>query len=387
MGTAVRRENDALKIEPDEDATLLQLSRTVTEDSPLAIVAAGGEAHLVIYVNPAFCRLAGRTREELLGHPFAEVVPEGEENGCQALLDRVYSTGEAESLADQLHSALHTDPIYWSYAVWAMLTVEKLPEGVMIQVTDTTATAIFRRQVTAMNEQLLLSEIRQHELTETAETLNIRLQRSMRETHHRVKNNLQVVSSLAEMQIDEESPTVPTSALERIVAHVRTLAALHDILTQRAGANIEESTLSTLVSLHKLMPLLQTSVGRRRLHHKIEAVTLPLDRSASLSLLVSELVSNAIKHGEGDITISLLRKEEVAELQVCDQGKGFPEGFDPRIAAHTGLDLILSITNHDLRGRVAFSNHSEGGGCVTIRFPVARDSDDFMDTAQIAVRG
>jgi PAS domain S-box-containing protein len=371
------------KADADTESKLLQLCRSVTEYSPLAMVAAEGEAHLVCYVNPAFCRLAGKEREELLGHPFTEIVPEGEENGCKALLDRVYSTGVAENLADQPHAALHANPIYWSYAVWAILTAKEHPTGVMLQVTDTTATAIFRRQVTAMNEQLVLSDVRQHGLTETAEALNARLQRAMLETDHRVKNNLQAVSALAEMQIDEDSPTVPTSALQRIVTHVRTLAALHDILTQKARPHAEDATLSTEVALDSLMPLLQTNVGSRRLRYEIAPVALSPNKSASLSLLVSELVNNALKHGAGDITIELLRAGAEARLVVRDEGKGFPEGFDPRTAAHTGLDLVLDIAPLDLRGEVAFTNHPEGGGCVTITFPISQESYSVMDISHL----
>jgi len=373
----------------EEDADVvakrLQLLRTVTEDSPLAMVAAEGLTHRVTYVNPAFCRLLGSERQELLGRPFAEIVPEGEEEGSQALLDRVYRTGTAEVLQDQPHSALPANPIYWSYAVWAMLTAAERPSGVMIQITDTTATAIFRSQMTAMNEQLILSDVRQHELTETAEALNTKLQRAMQETHHRVKNNLQVVSALAEMQIDEDNPSVPTSALQRIVAHVRSLAALHDLLTQRARGHLGEETLDTQLSLNKLLPLLQTSIGGRSLHYEIAPVALPLNKSASLSLLISELVSNAVKHGAGGITISLLRAGADARLMVRDEGEGFPDGFDARTAAHTGLDLVLSLALHDLRGQVAFANSAEGGGCVTITFPIPPESDELMDLSHIVV--
>jgi PAS domain S-box-containing protein len=135
------------------------------------MVAVEGQTHIVRHLNTAFARLVGKERAELVGRSFAEAVPEGEENKCLSLLDRVYRTGVPEVLIEQEHRQL-APPAYWSYSVWAILGEEERPVGVMIQVSDVTEIATFRRQVTAMNEQLLLSSTRQHELTETAERSN-----------------------------------------------------------------------------------------------------------------------------------------------------------------------------------------------------------------------
>jgi PAS domain-containing protein len=75
------------------------------------MVAVDGATHIVSYVNPAFAQLVGREVKELIGRPFAEAVPEGVENGCLALLDRVFRTGIAEDLAEQEHRQSHPLPI------------------------------------------------------------------------------------------------------------------------------------------------------------------------------------------------------------------------------------------------------------------------------------
>jgi signal transduction histidine kinase len=146
---------------------------------PMAMIA--GAKHTVRYVNPAFGRLVGRDKNKLVGIPFAEVVPG---DGCLPLLDRVYRTGEAET---------HTEPdptdghaLYWSYAMWPVLGAEEHPVGVMLQVTET---ASFHQQSTAMNQELLVSAVRQHELTEVAENLNGQLQRGITE-HKRMEQAL-----------------------------------------------------------------------------------------------------------------------------------------------------------------------------------------------------
>lgn len=166
----------------DKTTDEFYLCRYLSEHSPVPLLAVEGVTHLVRYVNPAFCHLAGKERDTLLNKPFALVVPESEENECLAVLTNVYRTGAAQSLADQEQRYTSSEPNssfetrYWSYAAWPLHDANEHRTGVMIQVTDTTEAALFRRRVTMMNQELLLSNVHQHELREEAETLNTQLQ-------------------------------------------------------------------------------------------------------------------------------------------------------------------------------------------------------------------
>jgi signal transduction histidine kinase len=139
---------------------------------PMAILESAEQT--VRYVNPSLCHLAGKAREKILGRPFAEMLPEGDE--CLLLLDRVYRTGQTESHTEQEDAEPHS--LYWSYDIWPVQADCDHLAGVMIQVTET---APFHRRATAMNEALMVSAVRQHELTEEAETLNTKLQAEMTE--------------------------------------------------------------------------------------------------------------------------------------------------------------------------------------------------------------
>src|SRR5581483_11075316 len=79
------------------------LCQYFSAQSPQPMVAVEGPAHIVRYLNPAFARLAGKTPDELIGRPFAEAVPEGAENECVALLDRIFRSGTPDNLAEQEH--------------------------------------------------------------------------------------------------------------------------------------------------------------------------------------------------------------------------------------------------------------------------------------------
>ena len=140
----MHEQSNPIKRDPAFD--LQHLCRYFSERSSQAMVAVEGETCIVRHANAAFLRLAGANRSDLIGRRFAEAVPEGEANGCVSLLNRVYRTGTSECLAEQEHERGETPPVYWSYAVWAILGSDDHPVGVMIQVTDSTEIAIFRRR-------------------------------------------------------------------------------------------------------------------------------------------------------------------------------------------------------------------------------------------------
>ena len=118
------------------------------------MAAVEGDGHIVRYVNPAFCRLIGKKCEEMAGIHFAHAVPEAE--ACLPVLDRVYSTGKPEECEAG-----------WSYAMWAVPGAGGRQAGVVVLVTNKTGDVRFREQAVAMNQELMLSVVRQHELTES----------------------------------------------------------------------------------------------------------------------------------------------------------------------------------------------------------------------------
>ena len=183
---------------------------SLMERSPVPMAELEGPAHVARYVNPAFCRLTGKSREALTGRPFAETVQEGD--SCLAALDGVYRTGEPTTHTEPEHSGLH--PVYWSYALWPVLDENQRPSGVMIQVTETTR---FHREAGEMNQALLLSSVRQHEMTDVAERLNEVLRREI--THRRRV---------------EEALRVSEESYRTLVGQVKDYAIFRTDLTGRA---------------------------------------------------------------------------------------------------------------------------------------------------------
>ena len=143
------------------------LASPLIERTPLPMVEVEGPSHLVCFVNAAFCRLLGKTQAEMVGKPFDQIVRNGDK--CRALLDRVYQTGEFETHFDADTSDV--DPVTWLYAMWPALETDERPKRVVIQLT---MSSHYHQDMAAMNEALLISGLRQHELREEAEKLNAR---------------------------------------------------------------------------------------------------------------------------------------------------------------------------------------------------------------------
>lgn len=202
-------------------------------------------------------------------------------------------------------------------------------------------------------------------------TLNVRLQRAMTETHHRVKNNLQLMSALIEMQRGDGREMVPVSEFVRLGANIRALGVIHDILTHEAKEGAEQDTLSAKALLERLLGMLQQTAGTHVLRFAIDEVRLAGRQATSLALITNELVANAQKHGRSETLVMLTVSENTARLQVEDDGPGFPPDFNPLTSANTGIELIENMVQWDLLGKTSYDCRPGGGGRVIVSFPIA----------------
>jgi two-component system NtrC family sensor kinase len=153
----------------EEETDLPSLCCAVADSSPMPMAGLAGPLHTIRYVNLAFCLLTGKSKDELIGTAFSSIAHCPDE--CLILLDRVAQTGLADRHTGQEQTLKH--PLYWSYAMWPIFAADQRQVGLMVQVTEATR---FHDEAVAMNQALLLSSVRQHELTEAAELLNTQLQ-------------------------------------------------------------------------------------------------------------------------------------------------------------------------------------------------------------------
>jgi PAS domain S-box-containing protein len=210
---------------------------------------------------------------------------------------------------------------------------------------------------------------RRKQQEEEIRALNDRLQRAMTETHHRVKNSLQMIAALVDIQLMDDAQFLPAEDFRKLSSQVRTLAAVHEVLTEMAKKDGQATHVSSRHLLKVLLPLLQQMVGGRALRTHVDDIWLSTHAGTSLALVTTELVTNAAKHAGSMIAVTLKAEDEAVVLTVEDDGTGFSEGFDVNEVESTGLGLVEQLSRFDLRGFVGYGNRKGGGACVTVTFP------------------
>ena len=223
----------------------------------------------------------------------------------------------------------------------------------------------------ARRRQYAFRDLLAHVEEQNAEigSLNEQLVRAMRETHHRVKNNLQMVAALVDMRCLDGAENLSLDEFRRIGAHVQMLAAVHDILTGQAREGGSGHHVSSTQIFDMLLPKIQVTSPTCAITFESDDLSLTIRQATALSLLLFELVANAVKYANGHADVRLKAEAETATLTVTDDGAGFPPGFDPAVAAHTGLELVENISRWDLRGSTRYESVPDGGR-VTITFPI-----------------
>jgi two-component sensor histidine kinase len=171
----------------------------------------------------------------------------------------------------------------------------------------------------------------------------------LREVHHRVKNNLQVISSLLALQLRTLDSAPARAALLATRMRVRAIAAVHERLCE----SDELARLDLGEYIRGIVPGILSSSGGDgamwRLDMKTDVALVSLDDAVRCGLIVNELVANAIEHGfkgrsEGRVSIELRRlDDERARLTVADDGVGLPRGVDPVRTDSLGLHLAAGL--------------------------------------------
>lgn len=192
----------------------------------------------------------------------------------------------------------------------------------------------------------------------------------LKEIHHRVKNNLQIVSSLLNLQSLKVSNEQVLGLLKESQDRIRSMALIHE----RLYSSNDFARIELRGYLEELIKYLRNSYDAFSTEVTIDAepISMPLDTAIPLGLIVSELVTNAFKHGvtdgnQGFVSVSLRSQENGdCTLVVKDNGKGLPEGFNIEKASTLGLQLVQILTKQ-LSGHLMTANNS--GTSFTITFP------------------
>ncbi len=189
----------------------------------------------------------------------------------------------------------------------------------------------------------------------------------IREVHHRVKNNLQVITSLMRIQARRVTSPEARAVLMESVNRVLSVAVVHEFLSQNAQGSINLYDVAGRIISQVKGGLIDPNRGIR-LSVDGSAVWLPSEQATRCALVINELVQNALEHGVaardgGRIEVEMIDEGEHVAIVVSDDGEGLPEGFDLDTDAHLGLRIVRSMVERDLRGRFRLDS-SEGTRAV-----------------------
>jgi PAS domain S-box-containing protein len=208
---------------------------------------------------------------------------------------------------------------------------------------------------------------RQAQLTASLREREILLQ----EVHHRVKNNLQVVSSLLNMQMRQSTDDHAQSALAESRQRVAAIALIHEKIYQSkdyAGVPFSDYVRTLAADVFHAAG---SAYGRVELEIDVESVSLAVDKAIPCGLILSELLTNTLKHAfpnerEGRVQVSLHRANEDLQLVVADDGIGMPADFNVEDSNTLGMQLVTTLVEQ-LDGRLDIVR--QHGTQFKIQFP------------------
>ena len=301
--------------------------------------------------NQRFCDITGFSREELDGLGFADIT-HPEEVELDLVETRRILGGEIETYSAERRYLRRDDSIVWvSLVVSLVRDQDGSPDHLICVLEDITERKRAQLEVrSALREKEVL----------------------LREIHHRVKNNMQVISSLLTLQSSRIDDPQLLKVFQDSQNRVRAMALIHEILYE--SGNIGRIDLERYVSklATSLVQMYGTEPGSIELEVRAHGVTLELDDTVPCGLVLNELLSNSLKYAfpngrGGSIKIEAMRSPDGRiELLVCDDGSGVPPEVDIRNTETMGMRLVVGLVETQLGGDIVLDRSR--GSCFTIRF-------------------
>jgi PAS domain S-box-containing protein len=314
------------------------------------LVCISTAAGYFLQLSPSFCTTLGFTMQELLSCPYIEFVHHADREATLEVAHRVQS---GEHLVRFTNRFRCRDGSYR----WLQWRSRPDADGVVYSIA---------RDIT--DDMQAADELRRSE-----ESLRASLQEREvlpQEVHHRVKNNLQIVSSLIGMQLRQIGGQDGREALLECQSRIQTIALIHEKLYQ--SDDYSRVPFSDYAS-GLVANIFEAATGRCQpidLEVDTDRISLPVDRAIPCGLILNELVSNALKHAfqgrdGGRVRVELRRDNSDVTLAVCDDGVGLAPDFDVHRAPTLGLQLVTALVEQ-LRGRLEIERRA--GTTFRVRF-------------------
>ena len=229
--------------------------------------------------------------------------------------------------------------------------------------------------------QALEARSRERDLTEKSLQESVQEKDTLlREVHHRVKNNLQLILSLVRLQRGQETGSSEDNLRYDGFTHglegrLTAMSEVHEMLY--ADVDVSEIQLDQFIP--RVSRVIRSIYGKLDPDFQLEPVALPLEQAIPVGLIVNELLTNAYRHGTTPASsdevapeVLLTREGDAVTLVIRDHGPGLPPDFDPTTSTGLGCTLVRSLAGQ-LRGKASWVSVADGtmaGTTATLRFSV-----------------
>jgi len=194
---------------------------------------------------------------------------------------------------------------------------------------------------------------------------------TIREIHHRVKNNLQTVSALLRLQSRRIEDPSAAAALDEAVRRIASIALVHETLSNSTETTVAFDEVLTSLVTHALE--LSPRMGQLTIERVGQLGSLESRVATPLSLVVTELIHNALEHGLAEsgtqLRIEVQRYSNEGLVTISDDGVGLPQGFDLSTSSNLGLQIVRTLTENELKGELKLESTQQGTH-AKLRFPL-----------------
>ena len=320
---------------------------------------------LIGHANLTAARLLGVDRGRLLGRPLVRFFVPEDQQTYALCHERLFATERPQHCEARLATPAGAPPVWVQLDANLDRPTAGTAAGCRVTLTNITDRQQAEAAVRRLNEEL---EIRVQQRTDALaanETL-------LREVHHRVKNNLQMLCDLMFLQMEAMPDRDQHPDLQDAYSRVYAIARLHEQLyqsMQHGRIHLEEYLRRLAGGFESLYPAVV------RVEAASDGLTLDLDRAIHVGLIVNELITNALKHAypkgqPGEVTVALRALGDQVQVQVRDNGRGLPADLDLECAKTLGLRTV-SLLARRLEAQVTVT--CSGGTSFTLTFPLHAD--------------
>ncbi len=196
---------------------------------------------------------------------------------------------------------------------------------------------------------------------------------TIREIHHRVKNNLQTVAALLRMQARRTGDPTAKAALQESVRRVAAIAIVHETLARAFAETVEfDDVADKVLAMCADIATLGAPVSVVRTG---TFGTLPAEVATPLSMVLTELVQNAVEHAypdgrAGTIEVGVDRRDSLLTVEVLDDGAGLPADFDLSASTRLGLQIVRTLVGGELRGTLDLLQRDTRGTRAVLTVPL-----------------